>query len=90
MRIDAHADRARCDERVEVKFLWVEEPVHRRGRLMRVVASDCAAVCHEIVRATDLRVQKELDVEQRIGREDHEVGRLLPTVGLTWPAVDFW
>src|ERR1700744_711277 len=40
--VDAHADRAGGDERVEVELALVEEAVHGRYRLMSEVASDPA------------------------------------------------
>jgi len=41
-------------------------------------AADHALVGDRIVGLADLREQKKLDVEKRKGRQDHEIGRLLP------------
>jgi hypothetical protein len=74
--VDACADRAGPDKRIEIELLAVEEAVHGRNGLVRVIAADHAAVGHRIIGLADLRQQQKLDVEHRVGRQDHQVGRL--------------
>ena len=76
--VDAHADRAGGDERIEVEFVLVEEAEDVGDRLVSEVAADHARVRHRIVRLADARHQEEVNVEDGEGGEDHEVGRLLP------------
>src|ERR1700733_6652377 len=76
--IDAHANRAGRDERIEVVLLVVEESVHARNGLMRIVAADDACVGDRIVWFSDLRMQQKLHVEHRIGCKDDEIGGLFP------------
>ena len=45
---------------------------------MREVAADHAGVGDRVVGLADLRQQQKLHVEHRVGRQDHEIGRLLP------------
>src|SRR5882757_3645757 len=51
--VDAHADRAGSDERVEVKLGVVEETVHRRNRLMSEIAPNPSFSGRGIVRLPD-------------------------------------
>src|SRR5262249_53691552 len=52
--VDAHADRARGNERVEVVFLRIEEAVYAGDGLVGVVSPDGARVGYGIVWTTDL------------------------------------
>src|ERR1700759_100748 len=76
--IDAHADRAGRDKRIEVVLLVVEESVHAGNGLMRVIAADNAGVGDRVVWFSDLRMQQKLHVEHRIGCKDDKIGGLLP------------
>jgi hypothetical protein len=76
--VDAHPDRAGCDERIEVELLVVEEPEHVRDGLVREVAADHSFVGDGIIRLSDFRQQQKLHVENRKSRQDHEISRLLP------------
>jgi len=78
--VDAHADRAGGDKRIEVEFVLVEESDCLGDRLVGEVAADHARVGDRVVRLADARQQQELDVEDREGREDDEVSRLFPFV----------
>ena len=76
--IDAHPDGTRGDEGIE--YLVVEEAVHARRDLIRIIASDHALAGVRIVGLADSREQKQVDVEQLKGTEQHEVRRLLPFI----------
>ena len=76
--IDAHADRAGGDERIEIEFRLVEEAVHAGHRLMGVVAADDPGIGDRVIGFADFRQQQQLHVEEREGRQDHEIGALLP------------
>ena len=64
--VDAHSDRAGGDERIEVEFLVVEEPIDARHGLVGEVAADHAGIGDGIVRLSDLRMQQKLHIENRI------------------------
>src|SRR5262249_23559999 len=83
--IDAHADRAGADERIEVELLVVEKAIHARNGLVRVVTADHAGVGDGIVRLGDPGQQQELHVEDRIRGEDDEIGRQFPFLS---PGID--
>ncbi len=76
--VDAHPDRARGDERVEVEFVLVEESVGARDRLVGEVAADHPLIGDAIVGLADSRHHEEVNVEDGVSRQDHEVSRLLP------------
>ena len=78
--VDAHADRAGGDERIEVVFVLVEEPDRGRHRLMGEIAADLALAGLRIVGRADARQQQKLDVEKLERAQQHEIGRLLPFV----------
>ena len=66
--VDAHPDRAGCDERIEVELLVVEITVHARHALVREVAADHSFVGDGIIRLSDFRQQQKLHVEDRESR----------------------
>lgn len=47
---------------------------------MREIAADHAGIGRGIVGLSDARHQQKLDVENRIGGEQNEIGRLLPLI----------
>ncbi len=76
--VDAHADRAGRDERVEVELGPIEEADHARHGLVGEVAADVARAGLRIVGLADPGEQQKLDVEQLKCAQEDEVGRLLP------------
>jgi hypothetical protein len=76
--VDAHADRAGGDERIEVEFLVVEKSDRGRGRLMGEIAADLSLAGLRVVGRADARQQQELDVEKLERAQQHDVGRLFP------------
>src|SRR4029077_3408550 len=76
--IDAHPDGTRGDEGIE--YLVVEEAVHARRDLIRIIAPDHALAGVRIVGLADSGEQKQLDVEQLKGTEQHEAGRPRPFI----------
>ena len=80
--VDAHADRAGGNERIEIVFVLVEETERVRHGLMGEIAPDLALSGRRIVRLADAGQEQKLHVEQRKCAEQHEIGR--PPV-CTWP-----
>src|ERR1700722_11823381 len=76
--VDAHADRAGGDERIEVELLVVEEAIDARDGLVGIITPDDPGIGGGIVGLIDPGMQQELHVEQRVGRQDHQIGLLPP------------
>jgi len=80
--VDAHADRAGGDERIEVEFVLVEESDGLGDRLVREVAADYSLIGDGIVGLADARQQQELNVEDAEGREDDVSTKVTPVARL--------
>ena len=76
------ADRAGGDEGIEDEFCGIEEAGDVGDRLMGEIAADDAGIGDGVVGLADAREQQKLHVEDGIGRQDHEIGRLLPLVAV--------
>ena len=76
--VDAHADRAGGDKRIEVVLVLVEKADSGRGRLMCEIAADLALPGLWIVERADARQQQKLHIEKLERAQQHDVGRLFP------------
>ena len=74
--VDDHAVRAGRDERIE--DLVLEDQAHAGGGLIGVVTADNARTGLRIVRFSNARQQHQLDIEERKGAHQHDIGGLFP------------
>ena len=75
--VDAHADRARSDERIEIVFVLVEEGDRGRHGLVREITPDLALAGPRIIRRANSGQQQQLDVKELERAQKHEIGGLL-------------
>src|SRR6516164_8833187 len=78
--VNAHADCARRDERVEVELVLVEETERSRDRLVREVPPNLTLSRRGIVWLADAGEQKKLHIEQLKTAQNDQIGRLLELV----------